>query len=477
MDNRKRRNQVPLVLDTTLGKIPPQSVDTEAKIIGACFNSEESLHKAISIMAADAFYKHSHQLIYKAMCELVELGSPVDLMTVAHKLRQSGQIEEVGGVPFMATLSSTSASTHQTEYHCRIVQEQYIKRKIIESSLSLYSRAYEDGEDCFELLEQAQNILTEATNQISLKQATNGQQRFQGAITRINDAMRTGVSPGMTTGIPTVDRFFGGLHPGGLYCIGARPGNGKTAAMMTIAHRLSQNGIPSLYLNMEMEQNDAANRELAMYSGVPINVIHRATLGGDDYKNVVRAKEDLEKSKVYIDFDSRLDVLQVKGKLLSAIRQYGVRVLFLDYLQIMNHHDKDHGTRDIAIGHTTGMLKAIAKDLGVPIVFGSQLGRATENQDFGRPKIQHLRESGNIEQDCDWVGFLWNPSNYEKLLEGHPDYPPHEIQDLLVGIVAKHRQGAIGDEFKMTWYKDINVITERNGTRSQTKADFEGEPF
>jgi replicative DNA helicase len=444
-----------------MGKLPPQAVDLENYILGACLISRDAVIRASSLIEPQMFYKEESKIIFTIIRALFNSGTTPDILSVTQALRTTGDLERVGGPLFISRLTDPLSSIQNLDRYCRIIAEKYLLRTMIEVSMQIQKEGYEEAVDCFELMDKMQGELSTALSTVLKRPATTTLDRVKTSLNKIDVAITSGTPPGLKTGLFAIDSKLGGLHRGKLLCFAARPGNGKSALMIAFAHFLAKNDAPSLYLNMEMEESDAGNRELSMYSGIPFMNLNNARLDDTELRHLHNSIGVMESIKVYVDFASNLDISQVKAKVSNAIKTCGIKAVFIDYLQIMNHHDRDYGTRDIAIGNTTRALKQLAKEENICVIMACQLSRETEKRSFGKPKISDLRESGNIENDCDLIGLLWNADNYEEELSKTSQWNVYEHKNELEINIVKNRQGALG-AFSLYWDRPTNRIFDWN---------------
>lgn len=444
----------------TEGKIPPSDIAIEHYVLGCALIEQQATEKATRLLKPEVFYKEENRRIFSAISDLFDGGHPVNPLTVTNALRKKQELEIVGGAYSVSALTTSVGSTVSLEYNCLILLQFFAQRELIRIGAQMQTDGFDITKDCFNDIFTYQNELNNLLLKLDVGTNIEPVDRLSAAIKKISDAITSGKPPGIPTGLRAFDGVLGGLHKGKLICFGGRPGNGKTALMMALAHKVATQGTPALYFNMEMEKTDAANREIAMYSGLSISKLNNA-IGIDDadMDNIQRTIAKIEKIPLYIDFKTRLDVQGIVSRTKSAIVKYGIEVVFIDYLQIMELHEKEYGTRDIAIGHTTSRLKSLAKELNICVVFGSQLSRETEKRSYGIPRISDLRESGNIEQDTDVIGLLWCPDNYESLLLERTGWDVNAHKDELWVFIEKHRQGSLTN-ITLKWLKAHNVISD-----------------
>jgi replicative DNA helicase len=431
--------------DDKLGKVPPQAVDLEEAVLGACMVEKSAFNKVKDLLVADDFYKDSHTLIFQAIIDLWQIDTKIDILLVTNKLREKGQLEMAGGPYYMTELTSKVNSAEHIESHALIIKEKSIKRQLISFGAKVQMKSYEDAVDAFELIDDTQKNF----NSISKFSSTSTQpilsDMVMATIKDIEAVMGGKQSAvGLHTGFPCIDKIVVAWVSGELIIIAARPGMGKSALALRLC--MKQAGmfkVPSAFFSLEMSNQSLVDRMISMESELMTKNIRFRKLDDWQYKQMINK---VERSGL-IDFplylvDDCFTIQQIRNRAIKLVDEFGVKFIVVDYLQLASVSDSNKSsTRENEVSAISRALKMLSKELNVPIIALSQLSRAVEIRGGDkRPKLSDLRESGSLEQDADIVAFIYRPEYYgiDKDEGGFP---------LTVGytefIVAKNRNGAI----------------------------------
>lgn len=452
------------------GKLPPQALDLEEACLGALMLEKDALTKVIDILHPDSFYKDSHRLIFQAIRRLFERSEPIDILTVTNELKKSGELDIVGGPYAITQLTNRVASAANIEYHSRIILQKHIQRELIRISAETIKDAYEDTSDVFMLLDKAEKNLFEVAQ-------GNIRRNYQEMSTMVSEAYKqieaarlhgTGVT-GVQSGFTDLDRITSGWQKSDLIIIAARPGMGKTAFVLSLARNAAIGfNRPIAVFSLEMSSVQLVQRMISSETGIPSDKLRKGTLDNTEWQKLVSMTGKLSSAPVYIDDTPSLSVFDLRSKCRRLKAMYGIEMIVVDYLQLMRSEvDAKSGNREQEISTISRSLKALAKELNVPVIALSQLSRAVESRGGSkRPQLSDLRESGAIEQDADMVTFIYRPEYYgiEFDEDNNPTKGTAEI------IIAKHRNGAL-DTVRLKFINHLAKFTDLDAS----EGDMEGE--
>ncbi len=438
----KTRRLTPAETTEQLGKLPPQAVDIEEAVLGALMLERDALSNVIDILKPESFYRDSHRHIYEAIVQLFNNSEPVDIKTVVHQLRRNGTLEVVGGAYYIAELTTRVNSAANIEYHARIISEQSIKRELIRISSEIQHDAYEDTIDVFQLLDRAEQSLFDVSESHIRKNYDKMNSLLSQAIEEIEQ--RKGKKDGVTgieSGFTALDRITSGWQPSDLVIIAARPGMGKTAFVVSAMRNAAVDfNHPVGIFSLEMSSVQLVNRLISAEAELESEKIKSGKLADYEWEQLLHKTSRLSSSPIFIDDTPGLSILELRAKSRRLVAQHGVKLLIVDYLQLMTGDTSKNagGNREQEIASISRSLKGIAKELKVPVIALSQLSRAVETRGGDKkPQLSDLRESGSIEQDADMVIFLYRPEYYG-ITQGEDGMP---LQGLGEVIIAKHRNG------------------------------------
>jgi replicative DNA helicase len=441
-----QRRGIDLALDRTdaAGRIPPQAVEVEEQIIGAMLLEKEAIPKVIEVLDDAAFHSEKNKRIFQAIIALFERSEPADSITVAEELRRRGQLDVIGGEAYLVELTMRVTSAANVEYHARIVLEKALLRRLITESSSLSSRAYNPTEDAFDLLDQAEQAIFKISewrlkkNFLSMDKAVHDTLEMLESI----HGKHEGVT-GVPTGFRELDTLTGGWQNSDLIIIAGRPSCGKTAFALSLAanaamHKNKPTGVG--IFSLEMSTRQLVMRLLCAEARVDAHAVRTGRLPDDDWKRLSIGAGRLAKANIFIDDSASLGILELRAKARRLKAEQNVGLIIIDYLQLMQG-PRTAENREKEISAISRSLKALAKELDIPVVALSQLSRAVEGRTDKRPILSDLRESGAIEQDADLVAFVHRPEMYtdpksEKM---------EEVQGKAEIIVGKQRNGPIDD--------------------------------
>ncbi|MDI6823330.1 MAG: replicative DNA helicase [Bacillota bacterium] len=415
----------------SIEKLPPQSVEAEQSVLGAMLLEKEAIVKAAEVVRPEDFYREAHRIIYGAILALYERGEAVDLVTLCEELRRQGSLEEVGGASYLTTLANLVPTTANVEYYARIVEEKSLLRQLIRTCTEVVSHCYEAQEEVNRLLDDAERRITE----LSLRRSSQGFVRLKDVLMTTLDRLMQMVESGQGTGIPSgypdIDRFTAGLQPSDLLIIAARPSVGKTTFALNLARQVAvRQKLPVAIFSLEMSREQVAMRLLSSEAGVEQQKIRRGELEEQEWQALSRGLARLGPAPIFIDDTSSISILELRTKTRRLCTEVGAGVVIVDYLQLLRTTGRMEN-RQQEISEISRSLKALARELRIPVVALSQLSRAVEQRQDRRPVLSDLRESGALEQDADVVMFLYTNAEMER-------------ENQIEVIIAKQRHGPTG---------------------------------
>ncbi len=417
-------------------RVPPQNIDAEMSVLGALMLDKEAIFRIPGILQPVDFYKPTHQLIYKAMLDLAEKSEPIDVVSVKSRLKETKELETVGGMTYLTSLVNTVPTSSSVLHWAKIVQRKRIHRDLIAAASHISEIAYDEKGDVEKLLDEAEQKIF-GISQNSLQQAfLHVKEALEEAWQRIED-VHSGEHKyrGIETGFVDLDKKLSGLQKSDLIVLAARPSLGKTALALEIARRIAKKGTPVGVFSIEMSKDQVIDRLLATEANVDMWKLRTGNLSDDDLGSIQKAMNDLSKAPIFIDDVSSPTVMQIRAmarRLQAQEKQLGLIVV--DYLQLIRGSNEAE-SRVQEVSEISRALKALAKELNIPVLAISQLSRAVEMRQDSIPKLSDLRESGSIEQDADVVMFIYRPDLAKKNMDKKNVAEIH---------IAKHRNGPTG---------------------------------
>jgi len=426
-------------------RLPPQNLEAERAILGAIMLDPDALGVALDEVSADDFYRPEHRCIFTAMCRLFEAGAPIDGITVAEELERQGELQRAGGADYLADLIEGTATAANILYHCRIVREKAVLRRLIHVTGEIAGEAYEGAQETSTILDHAQDRIYA----IAEKQQTQAYAALSDvvpvAFQRINEAYQDKKEvTGLPTGFADFDRMTAGLQPSDLIILAARPSMGKTALAINIATNvaLKQKKAVAIF-SLEMAREQLVMRMICSVGGFNNHDLRRGQIRAEDWTRLTDTCSRLSEAPIYIDDTSGISVLEMKAKARRLKQQHQVELIIVDYLQLMTSSQRADN-RQQEISQISRNLKGMAKDLGVPVIALSQLSRAVESRGDHKPMLSDLRESGSIEQDADVVLFIYREEYY------NPE--DESARNKATVIIGKQRNGPVG-QFDLHFHK------------------------
>jgi replicative DNA helicase len=447
------------------GKIPPQARELEEAVLGALMLEKDAYYIVNDILKPECFYEKIHQLIYSAIVGLALRQEPIDMLTVTEQLKRTGDLEAVGGGFYIAQLTSKVASAAHIEYHARIIAQKYLARELISFSSEVQTKAFDETNDVDDLMQEAEGKLFEISQRNVKKDVTQINPVITEALEQIGiAASRPEGLSGLDTGFHALDKITSGWQKSDLVIIAARPAMGKTAFVLSMAKNMAVDySHPVAVFSLEMSNVQLVNRLIVNVTEIEGKKIKDGKLEPHEWEQLNYKIKELYDAPIFIDDTPSLSVFELRTKARRLVREHGVKIIIIDYLQLMNASGMGFGSREQEVSMISRSLKGLAKELNIPIIALSQLNRGVESRQGNegkRPQLSDLRESGAIEQDADMVCFIHRPEYY-KIFE---DSNGESLIGLAEIIIAKHRNGAVGDvrlRFKSDFARFQNVDDEQ----------------
>nr|WP_321223339.1 replicative DNA helicase [uncultured Psychroserpens sp.] len=432
------------IISLEKGKIPPQAIDLEEVVLGAMMIDKKGVDEVIDILSTEAFYKDAHKNIFEAIFKLFENSEPIDLLTVSSQLKKDAKLDLVGGDFYLISLTQRVSSSAHIEFHARIILQKYIQRSLIKISNEIIEEAYDETKDVFDLLDNAEAKLYEVTQGNVKKSTESAQSLVIQAKKKIEEISNKEGMSGIPTGFTKLDKLTSGWQPSDLIIIAARPGMGKTALTLTMARNIAvDSNIPVAFFSLEMSSVQLITRLISSETNLSSEKLRTGKLEKHEWEQLNVKVKTLEKAPLFIDDTPSLSIFDLRAKARRLASQYGIKMIMIDYLQLMTAGGSQKGgNREQEISTISRNLKALAKELAIPVIALSQLSRAVETRGGSkRPLLSDLRESGAIEQDADIVSFIYRPEYYKIDEWDDDERSPTEGQGEF--IVAKHRNGGL----------------------------------
>ena len=434
----------PTVINLQQGKIPPQALELEEAVLGAMLIDKKGVDEVIDLIQPEVFYKATHQTIFEAIFQLFQDSQPIDLLTVSSELRKKEKLESVGGEFYLVQLSQRVASSAHIEFHARIILQKFIQRSLIKISNEIIESAYKESTDVFDLLDEAESKLYDVTQGNIKKSSESAQNLVLEAKKKIEEISKQDGLSGVSTGFEKLDKLTSGWQPSDLIIIAARPGMGKTALTLSMARNIAvTKQIPVAFFSLEMSSIQLITRLISSETGLSSEKLRTGKLADHEWQQLNVKVTDLEKAPLFIDDTPSLSIFDLRAKARRLASQHGIKLIVVDYLQLMTAGTSNKsGNREQEISTISRNLKALAKELDIPVIALSQLSRAVEARGgTKRPMLSDLRESGAIEQDADIVSFIYRPEYYN--IDEWDDDERTPSQGQAEFIVAKHRNGGL----------------------------------
>lgn len=418
-------------------KLPPQNVEAEASLLGSILLDSESLVNINQLLQPEDFYEKRHELIYRAILELFEKSRSIDVLTVSNRLREHGQLDDVGGAAYLTELVNGVPTATHAPHYAEIVGKKGVLRRLIQASGDIISMSYNETTELSELLSQAEQRLFQVSHQSIRQNVVRIESILDESFERLDELHRNKDSlRGVPTGFTDLDNKLAGLQKSDMVVLAARPSMGKTTLALNIAHHVAvQQKQPVLIFSLEMSKEQLVDRLLSAESGIDAWNLRTGRLSDQDFEQLGEAMGSLSEAPIYIDDSPGITALEMRTKARREQHKHALGLIIVDYLQLMTGPLSRDGNRVQEISEISRGLKALARELNVPVLALSQLSRMVEQRHPPIPQLSDLRESGSIEQDADVVMFIYREDVY------NPETERQRITDI---YIKKHRNGPTG---------------------------------
>jgi replicative DNA helicase len=452
---RRPRISAGLPAPQSIDRLPPHSIEAEQGVLGCVLLSpKEGLGTCIEKFkrGVEVFYDLRHQVIFDTLTQMYDQQEAIDLITLQQRLRDKHQLEGVGGITYLAALPDAVPSAANLEYYVDIVREKFVLRRMIQACTSVVSRVYEHEGSVDGLLDEVERDILQISEDRIESTSMAMKDLVHRAINTIEDYhQRQGMLTGVGTGFVDFDKMTSGLHGGEMIVIAARPSMGKTSLVMNIVeHVVLEEKLPVGVFSLEMTADSLVLRMLCSRARVNMRNIRDGFLAERDFPKLTGAAGKLANAPLYIDDSAGLSILQLRAKARRMYQQYGIKLIVIDYLQLLNAQSSRIENRQQEVAQISNGVKALAKELNVPVIVLSQLNRELEKDKSRKPRLSDLRESGAIEQDADLIALLYKPNEGSEDDDGAP---AQEVEAIPVNLlIAKQRNGPTGD-VHLTFFK------------------------
>ena len=439
-----------------IDRVPPHNVEAEQAVLGAMLIKKEAIAEAAEILRPDDFYRDAHRIVFEAMLDLFQKNEPVDIVTVTENLKKNDLLEKAGGIAFITTLDNAVPTAAHVAYHAKIVEEKAQLRNLINAATEIAGAAYEDTEDMTEIMDRAEKRILEVASRENTGSFVPIKDIVMGTFQQIeNRAKNSGSLTGLPSGFVDLDRLTAGFQPSDLILVAARPSMGKTAFTLNIASYVAvRENKPVAFFSLEMSKEQLVQRMLCAEGGIDSQRLRKGELE-DEWSKLVDAADKLSGAPIYIDDTPGITIMELRSKARRLKAEHGLSLVVIDYLQLMQGRGGKNGdNRQQEISEISRSLKALARELSVPVIALSQLSRSVESRQVKRPMLSDLRESGSLEQDADIVMFLYREDYYTE---------ETDRQNITEVIIAKHRNGPI-DKIDLFFQKEYTKFVNFSRT-------------
>ena len=438
-------------------RVPPQNIEAEQAVLGAMLIDKEAIAKATEVLSADDFYREAHRVIFSAMLELYNKNEAVDMVTVTEILKRDNKLEDIGGIAYITSLANVVLTAANVKYHAEIVAEKSVLRQLVRVSTEIAAMGYEANEDVGTLLDTAESRILEISNRKKKNDFTAINDILMDSVQSIESLLQNkGGLTGLPAGFADLDKLTSGLHPSDFIILAARPSMGKTALALNIvqnvalrAHKVIGGEPRSVaFFSLEMSKEQLVNRMLCAEAGIDSQRLRVGEMHDEDWTHLWDACDTMSRAKIYIDDTAGITAMDMRSRARRLKAEHGLDLIVVDYLQLMQGSGKrnNSGDRQQEVSEISRSLKALPRELDVPVLALSQLSRSVESRQVKRPMLSDLRESGSLEQDADIVAFLYREDYYNPETENkHTEL-----------IIAKHRNGPVDT---------VNLIFQKQFTK------------
>ena len=426
-------------------KVIPQSLEAERSVLGAMLIDEEAIGIVIEVMDDEWFYEEVHRKIYRAILDLYGQRKNVDLITLPEKLKNEGYLEEIGGVSYLSSIMDQVPTSANVEHYAQIVKEKGILRKLIKNATQIIHEGYESSGQIEDVVDKAERLIFEVSDLRQRQQAFHIKDLIRDSIETIDNLyQRKEHITGIATGFEKFDFLTSGLQKSDLVIIAGRPSMGKSAFAVSIGEKAgTEDKLAVAFFSLEMSKEQLVQRMLCAQARVDAHKVRSGFLSPADWPKLTAAAGKLSEAKIFIDDTPAISAFELRAKARRLKANYGIQLIILDYLQLMRSTTRTE-SRQQEISEISRSLKALARELNIPVIALSQLSRAVESRQDHRPQLSDLRESGAIEQDADLVVLLMREEYYQ---------PTEENKGIAEIIIAKQRNGPVGS-VKLAFIKE-----------------------
>jgi replicative DNA helicase len=455
-----------------LDRVPPHSIDAEMAVLGSMLQSGDAVADVVKVVGRlqlelGFFYHPAHRVIFEAICDLWDSHQPVDIVTVTQKLHDRGQLEQAGGRVYVANLILCVATAANVNHYLEIVREKFCLRRLISVCTEVVSRSFEQQEDVNTLLDQTEQSIFELNNDRDSTMAKGMDVLTKQTMTVVTDLIaRRGALTGLPTGFKDLDRLTSGLQKTEMFIIAARPSMGKTALAMNIAEHVAMDyewtdgagkqhkGAPVGVFSLEMSAQQLVMRLICARAKVNLRKLRDGFASKQEAGELVSTAAQLFKAPIYVDDTPALDIFQLRTRARRMKQQYGIELFVIDYLQLLRSENRKADNRQQEVAYISAGIKALAKELNVPVIVLSQLNRMPDQREGGKPRLSDLRESGALEQDADVVALLVRDEKYAE------DDKLEQARGKATLRIEKQRNGPTGN-VKLTFQDEITRFVDR----------------
>lgn len=431
-----------------IDRVPPQNIEAEQAVLGAMMIDREAISKATELLRDNDFYRQDHRAVFQVIVDLFNSNQAVDMVTVTEALKRAGKLEDVGGIQFITYLANAVPTAANVSYHAKIVEEKSLLRQLISVSTQIAGSGYEGSEDVNTLLDNAERMILGVSERKISRDFAPIKEVVMSAVDRIDELYnKKGGITGLATGFIDFDHLTSGLQPSDLILIAARPSMGKTALVLNMAQNIAIREKKAVaFFSLEMSKEQLVQRMLCSEASIDSSRLRIGELEDKDWEKLIWAADGLSQAQIFIDDTPGITVMEMRAKARRLKVEHDLQLVVIDYLQLMQGSGKKNSeNRQQELSDISRSLKALARELNVPVVALSQLSRSVESRQSKRPMLSDLRESGALEQDADLVGFLYREDYYDR------DTENKNITEL---IIAKHRNGPV-DTVKLFFHKQF----------------------
>ncbi len=436
-----------------IDRIPPQNIEAEQAVLGAMLIKKEAISEVVTILIGTDFYRDAHRIIFDAMLELFNKNEAVDLITITEQLRKNEQLDKVGGIAYVTSLANSVPTAANIEYHAKIVKEKGQLRHLINSATAIAGMGYEDNENVIDVMDKAEKMILEVAEKRGGGDFTPIKNILLDTFSKIEVlyASKGGIT-GTPTGFKDLDKLTSGLQPSDLILVAARPSMGKTAFTLNLATHIAVREKKAVaFFSLEMSKEQLVQRMLCSEGAIDSQRLRIGELDDKDWGKLISAADRLSTAPIFIDDTAGITVMELRSKARRLKTEYDLKLIVIDYLQLMQGSSSKGGdNRQQEISEISRSLKALARELNVPVIALSQLSRSVESRQVKKPMLSDLRESGSLEQDADIVMFLYREDYYD------PDTENKNITDV---IIAKHRNGPV-DTIQLFFHKQFTKFAD-----------------